>query len=335
MSDRPILQTSDLDNLISALDVNVIALTECHISEGWTLSFPSIELPCIHYSLAGQGRMKIGEQMPISIAPHKLVVSPPRQPFWIGASIGDGRAGRSNIAKAAFPLEESFKRIQNFVAGKGSPELVMVCGCFRTSYAASIDLFTSLVSPIVEQFSDADELERNLKLAMAELSEGKVGMRAMAAALLKLVLVRVLRRFLGSHESQSERFTMLNDPQIARAFSDMARNPGASHSVQSLSSSAGLSRSVFMRRFVCAYGESPIALLRQLRMRKAAALLEKGVMSVEQVAKCVGYESRSSFFRAFKEAYGTDPTAYVKEIGRRPVPSSVPNEVTEDDRESE
>ena len=317
MSDRPILQISDLDNLITALDVNVIILTECHVADGWALSFPAIELPCIHYSLTGQGRMGIGDQMPIPLTPHKLIVSPPRQAFWIDTAVGERRPPLSKSLKAEFPLGHSFKRIQNFVAGEAAPELVMVCGYFRTSYAASIDLFASLISPIVEQFSDADDLARNFRCAMAELSAEKVGMRAMTTAILKRVLVMVLRQFLSSPDSRMERFTMLNDPQVARAFAEMASNPGASHSVQSLSRSAGLSRSVFMARFTRAYGAPPMAVLRQLRMRQAASLIEKKLLSIERVARSVGYESRSSFFRAFREAYGADPSDYAKQLSER------------------
>jgi len=317
VSDRPILQISDLDNLITALDVNVIILTECHVADGWALSFPAIELPCIHYSLTGQGRMGIGDQMPIPLTPHKLIVSPPRQAFWIDTAVGERRPPLSKSLKAEFPLGHSFKRIQNFVAGEAAPELVMVCGYFRTSYAASIDLFASLISPIVEQFSDADDLARNFRCAMAELSAEKVGMRAMTTAILKRVLVMVLRQFLSSPDSRMERFTMLNDPQVARAFAEMASNPGASHSVQSLSRSAGLSRSVFMARFTRAYGAPPMAVLRQLRMRQAASLIEKKLLSIERVARSVGYESRSSFFRAFREAYGADPSDYAKQLSER------------------
>jgi len=317
VSDRPILQTSDFDNLITALDVNVIVLTECHVADGWTLSFPPIEFPCIHYILAGQGRMGIGERMPIRLTPHKLIVSPPRQAFWIDTAFGERRSPLSNIVKTEFPLGHSFKRTSNIAVGEGAAQLVMVCGYFRTSYAASIDLFASLISPIVEQFSDTDELARNFTCAMAELSAEKVGMRAMTSAILKRVLVMVLRQFLSSPVSRAERFAMLNDPQVARAFAEMASNPGASHSVQSLSRSAGLSRSVFMARFTRAYGASPMAVLRQLRMRQAASLIEKKLLSVEKVARSVGYESRSSFFRAFREAYGTDPTDYAKQLSEQ------------------
>jgi AraC family transcriptional activator of mtrCDE len=50
--------------------------------------------------------------------------------------------------------------------------------------------------------------------------------------------------------------------------------------------------------------------LREIRMRQAAALLANDSMSIEQIARAVGYERRSSFLRAFRKAYGTNPSDY-------------------------
>ena len=60
-------------------------------------------------------------------------------------------------------------------------------------------------------------------------------MGAMARGLLKLVLVALLRRSLAFLNVWVERFSMLGDPQIARAFAEMAARPVAPHTVQSLS----------------------------------------------------------------------------------------------------
>jgi transcriptional regulator GlxA family with amidase domain len=70
-----------------------------------------------------------------------------------------------------------------------------------------------------------------------------------------------------------ERFSILSDAQIAKAFSEMVSNPGAPHTIQSVSQTACLSRSAFMARFVAAMGRPPIIILRELRMRQAAQQL--------------------------------------------------------------
>jgi AraC family transcriptional activator of mtrCDE len=65
-----------------------------------------------------------------------------------------------------------------------------------------------------------------------------------------------------------------------------------------------------MARFASVMGRSPMIVLRDLRMRRAAQTLEVSSLSVGQVAHEGGYASRSSFVRAFREAYGVDPSEY-------------------------
>ena len=55
------------------------------------------------------------------------------------------------------------------------------------------------------------------------------------------------------------------------------------HTVQSLLHAVGLSRAAFMARFSAAFGESPMSLLRRVRMRHAADLLTVNELSIDQV----------------------------------------------------
>jgi AraC family transcriptional activator of mtrCDE len=294
---------------MTSLEVDFVKLAECLISPGWRLTMRGSDTPGIHYNLTGSGRMIVGDQPPIDLMPHTLVIVPQGHSFII-----EGPSNRP-AATTWQTVKDQLQDIppgglRRFVAGEGAPQTMLICGYFRAAYGASIDLFASLSSAIVEQFGDADELDRKLRAALAELAAQEVGTGAMTAALMKQVLVTLLRRSLGSSPLWLERFSMLGDPQIARAFAGMAARPGAQHSVQSLAQIAGLSRSAFMARFAAALGHPPMTVLRQLRMRRAAALLTAGHLSIDQVAHQVGYGSRSSFFRAFREAHGIDPSQY-------------------------
>jgi AraC family transcriptional activator of mtrCDE len=145
---------------------------------------------------------------------------------------------------------------------------------------------------------------------MDELLQQEVGVGAMTASLLKQIIVSLVRRSLKSSQRWTERFSILANRQVTRAFADMVARPGAAHSVQSLAHSAGLSRSAFMARFADIFGQSPMAILRDLRMRQAAVDLTTTTMSIEVVALNAGYESRSSFVRAFRKTYNRDPSDY-------------------------
>jgi AraC family transcriptional activator of mtrCDE len=312
------VQCSDpeLDALLTMLKVDVIMLAECVVSTGWSLSFPPTELPAIHYSIMGSGHMIVGNTSPMALTPHTLIIAPPRQPIRIEAPTFPKTMTMVHAVEPHWDRNDGSESARKFVAGDSHPEIVSICGYFQATYGTSINIFEALPSPIIEHFDVTDQLEGRLKSAVAELAAQQIGMGAMTATLLKQVLVTLLRRSLTSSHLWRERFLMLSDPQIARAFAEMVARPGASHSITTLSQKAGLSRSVFMARFTSVFGCSPMAALRQLRMRCAANLLAARIHSVEQIANTVGYSSRSSFFRAFREAYGKDPSEYRASVRR-------------------
>jgi AraC family transcriptional activator of mtrCDE len=268
----------------------------------------------IHYNVVGSGRMSVSDGSSIELMPHTLVVLPPHHAFQI-----EVRA-EAETGDQVRPVEgsrgvTSRDGILRFVAGKNDPTLVMICGFFSASFGPNTELFASLSAPIVEQFEAGDQLDVRLEQALAELVAQEVGSGAMSAALLKQVIVMLMRRSLKTPGAWVERFAMLSDVQVARAFSEMVADPGADHTVMSLARVACLSRSAFMARFASVVGRSPMMVLRDLRMRRAAQALERRSLSVGQVAHEVGYASRSSFVRAFRDTYGVDPSEYRAQSG--------------------
>jgi AraC-like DNA-binding protein len=299
------LTAADLDKLMAGLDVEFVRLVECLVSPGWRLTLPANAVPGLHYTLSGMGRMIVADHPPIALMPHTLVITPPGKSFRLEARTESGRYGQLGTVESR-SLQFAPGELQRLVAGGRAPEIVLICGYFQASYAASVELFGTLATPIVEEFAAADQVDATLKAAMAELIAQEVGAGAMSATLLKQVLITILRRSLASADRWAARFAALSDQRIARAFSDMVARPGAPHSVQTLAHTAGLSRSSFMSRFTRALGDSPMTVLRQLRMRRARTLLATTSLTIDQVASAVGYSSRSSFHRAFGKAFGAD-----------------------------
>jgi AraC family transcriptional activator of mtrCDE len=308
--DRAIVRVSpsDLETLLGALEVGFVALTECVVSPGYGLDLFGFDAPGLHYDLFGHGTMRVEGEPPIRLAPHTLVVVPPNSTFRLEGTSSVTAPLRTVDARSQ---TDPCGPIRRFVAGDdGDAEIILICGFFHATYGGSTDLFEGLRSPIVEQFDETDRLDHTLKSAMAELVAQEIGSSVMSEALLKQVIVALVRRSLSSMNLWVERFAMLRDRQVARAFAIMAADPGAPHTVQRLARSVGLSRSAFMARFTEATGQSPIRILRSLRMREAAQQLRTTNRSVEEIVHGAGYESRSSFARAFRQAYGRDPSDY-------------------------
>jgi AraC family transcriptional regulator, activator of mtrCDE len=259
--------------------------------------------------LEGKGRLIVGDALPMDLLPHTLAIIPGKQRLVIEADPDPQLRSIENTVEERlqkFPPGE----LRRYVAGDGEPQVVLICGFFNASFGASINLFSAVPSVITEQFDPVDQLDHKLKSALAELVAQEVGTGAMTAALLKQVLVALLRRALSSNNLWVEQLSILGDTHISRAFAAMLARPGAPHSISSLAQTAGLSRSAFMARFTAAFGHAPMTILRQLRMRHAANLLAANSLSIDQVAYEVGYASRSNFIRAFQKAYGGDPSQY-------------------------
>jgi AraC family transcriptional activator of mtrCDE len=311
VTDSPLVRLSrtELESLFSALDVDFVELWECLVSPGWMLELPGTDAAGIHYNLGGAGRLVIGERSVVDLLTHTLVIVPRGQQLRIEAPANTSLRSLPKVVSHAWPPAGPDK-VRKFVAGDSAPQVMLICGYFHASFGASIDLFASLVDPLVEQFDSGDRLDEPLKLAMTELVAQEVGTGAMTAALLKQVLVKLLRRSLSSMNLWVERFSILADPPIARAFAEMVARPDAPHSVLTLARTSALSRSAFVARFTAVFGQSPMNVLRKLRMRKAAVLLAAGELPIEHVAREVGYASRSSFVRAFDRTYGSHPSKY-------------------------
>ena len=300
----------ELDRLMAGLDVSYLMLTECLVSSGNRLQLREINIPGMHYNLSGHGRLLVEGMSPIELQPHTLVILPPRRPIRLEAANSRGQFTNLNHVDCKAQIQPG-STLQRFVAGDANaPEIVLICGYFKASYGSSVDIFDRMDGPIVESFTAEDHLDQKLKDAVAELISQEVGSGAMSAALMKQVLVSVLRRSLASQNLWVEQLSVLKDPQVARAFADMVARPGLPHTVLSLCHASGLSRSAFMVRFRETFGVSPMAVLRQIRMRHAAMLLEADTLSIDQIAGACGYASRSSFFRAFQKSLGSDPSRF-------------------------
>ena len=80
--------------------------------------------------------------------------------------------------------------------------------------------------------------------------------------------------------------------------------------VESMSSDLGISRVHLYRKCQEIYGIAPTDLLRTFRLRKAAALLKRGGMTVSEVAYSVGFSTPGYFTKCFKEMFGVKPSEF-------------------------
>lgn len=85
----------------------------------------------------------------------------------------------------------------------------------------------------------------------------------------------------------------------------------SSFTVEELAEAVGLSRVQLHRRVKDMTGIAVGEFIRNLRMQQAAALLEKGDVTVSQVTYAVGMVNPNNFAVAFKKYFGVTPSEYM------------------------
>ncbi|MFO7582171.1 response regulator [Guyparkeria sp.] len=77
-----------------------------------------------------------------------------------------------------------------------------------------------------------------------------------------------------------------------------------------LANSVGTNKKRLLRIFRQRMGTTVYAFIREERMRRARSLLEEGILSVEDIAAFVGYQSAANFSTAFRSIEGMSPREY-------------------------
>jgi AraC-like DNA-binding protein len=150
-----------------------------------------------------------------------------------------------------------------------------------------------------------------LRSLVEESNRKRPGGEAVLERMSEMLFVEALRRYVdGLPADQTGWLAAVADPAVGRALAVMHERPAESWSLERLSESAALSRSVLHERFVHFVGQPPMQYLAQWRMQLAARRLRETDSKVIDIALDVGYESEAAFSRAFKRAAGESPGAW-------------------------
>jgi AraC-like DNA-binding protein len=198
------------------------------------------------------------------------------------------------------------------VGGAGA-ETNLVYGAFIIDDPDEAPILATL-PPVIRIIPDAGEpvpsFLQNLQFISRELDLGRPGSKLVLTRMADVILVQLLRAYIESLPVGSEGFLgALRDKHMAAALGMMHQSPEEPWTVARLADEVGLSRSGFAARFAALVGETPLAYLTRLRMRRASVLLRKGA-TLAKVARMTGYSSEASFSHAFRQWAGVAPGAY-------------------------
>lgn len=300
-----------LDHLLTALDIGVSQFTVCDIRAGWGLGFDACKTASVHYCLEGIGTLAVHGASPIQHAPHTFILLPPGVAYRIEtvSPIQVRLEHRTSLCGASSP-----ESVSTLTVGEGPQGIITACGELRVGLADGSDFFTLLNEPLVVRFGGADGLRDQFVMLLAESARPGVGSRVLTEALLKQCLVLALRRWIEFDALPLPWLAAVADARLSRALRAIFEQPAVAYTVDGLAMIAGMSRSAFAASFRRAFGQSPMNLVKLVRLRRASELLVATALPVAEVARRVGFSSRSNFSLAFSELHGMDPSKFRREF---------------------
>jgi len=191
--------------------------------------------------------------------------------------------------------------------------LTVACGRVQVSYAGGVGLFDHLKDAIVLEFGDSPQMRAIFEALIDEYQRAGPASAAMMRALMNQCLIQVLRRAGEQAVGTLPWLSALDDPRLARVIDSILAHPEQRHTLAALADVAHMSRSTFSRHFERCFGRTPMDYLRDVRLRRAAQLLQVTKLSVDGIASKVGYASRSQFSHAFHGQFGCSPMDFRKQ----------------------
>lgn len=296
-----------LNHLLAALDIGVTHFTVCDIRDGWGMRFDASKTASLHYCLAGVGTLVVRDAPPIQLESHTFVLVPPGLAYRLQSTSPEPVQIEHRARLRGVSSHES---VPAMTAGEGEQAIATACGELHAGLVGGSSFFTALGEPLVVRFCDADGLRNQFLMLLAESTRPGVGSRVLIEALLKQCLVLALRRWIKLDPSPLPWLAAVADTRLNRALHAIFEQPAVAFTVDSLAAIAGMSRSAFAAAFRRAFGQSPMSLVKLVRLRRASDLLLTTALPVAEVAKRVGFSSRSNFSVAFSELHGMDPSRF-------------------------
>jgi len=292
------------DKILNALQIETEPFALCELRGACDLGLGQDGAATLHYVLSGKGEITLRGRPPLPVEAGSLVLVPALCSHALRSHGGNGLP----VPQCA-PAELS---LSSLMAGGATQAagLTALCAHVSVGIHGAGNVIELIQSPLAVSVADGPELNPLVDALLREIAYPAAGGVAMLRAILSQAILLMLRHELDQPDSALTWIDTVQDGALWKALKLMLARPGDPHTVESLATEAGLSRSSFAQRFSEAHGAGPMELLRSLRMRQAARMLRETDLPVKRIAAFVGFSSRSAFTRAFESETGTAPRSF-------------------------
>lgn len=279
----------------------------CQFAPGFAVDHPGSPTREVEFHLVLSGRclIEVPDGAPVDMAPGDFVALRSGTPHRVRTSGEvDMRHRTTTRGAGLLPLRRS---------ESGDTELDLLCGRFRVD-SATMDHFLSTL-PRVLQVSLSEstpDLDLHAIVAMirAEVDADAPGAVAIVEALCTVLLTMALRIHSRREVVTPGLLKLIGDARMARATQAILADPGRHWTIEELAALSAMSRATFARRFTEVCAATPGALIVQVRMSRAADLLQRSRRGVADIGAEMGYHSEAAFSKAFKRTMAMSPAAW-------------------------
>ena len=301
-----------LSRLLALRPLRTALEVRCHFAAPWVIDHPAVEphVAPYHLIVEGQAWLDRGEAERLALQAGDIVVFP------------HGAAHRIHTEHAERAKPQSVSRTEHALAqitnGAGPRVAEVLCGQFEFAEAGSRVLQHALPELIHVRTAEREDfagLRGLIAMLRSEAANLRPGAATVLAQLSSALFALVIRAWLEQAEARPGLFALLAERRLQAALQAMLAEPGADWSLEKLAALCHMSRATFARLFGRIAGSTPAAVLLDIRMAQAAALLAQGQASGE-VGAAVGYQSEAAFNRVFKRHFQVAPGAFKRQQRR-------------------
>ncbi|MGW1507178.1 AraC family transcriptional regulator [Streptomyces mirabilis] len=283
-----------LSAVISSVRIGRAEACSIKGSGSWGWRYPPLVGSGFHTVLRGSAWLITADGQPLELKLGDVVFTPS------GATHG--------LSHAPSSLQDLPPAVMSDgLSNPGPCDVELLCGAYWLDHGQVHPYLRSLpeVITVSPDYDHNPHLRLLADLLGADLSDTGPGTETTRPALLDLMLTHVLRQWLERNRMAD--WPETTDPAIAAVLREIHASPHRSWTVQSLSETAGMSRTAFAKRFNALLGQPPMSYLTNWRLTYAARLLRETDAPLATIARRVGYSTEFAFGGSFRREYGIAP----------------------------
>lgn len=280
----------------------------------WAVRYTEFGQPAFCAMIEGSCRLAVEGEAPVVLAEGDFVLLPATPAFTMSSLDPGPVAPLDPRAAAALPDIRYGRR-------DGPSDMRQFAGYF-TFGSPDAALLVSLL-PRMIHVRGVPRLAHLVRLLGDEAARDEIGRALVLSRLVDVLLVEALRAA-PAEAARPGLLQGLADPRTAAAIRRIHADPARSWTVADLARAAGMSRSAFFERFARHVGVRPMEYLLAWRMALAKDLLRRGGISLDEVARRIGYGSQSTFSTAFSRHVGHPPGRFLRAARAAPAAPDPP-----------